>query len=64
MKIKDLKQLHQQDLDQLNASLAKEVSNLKKLNLDLATNKLKDTSQLKKLKRHIAVLKTIISSKL
>lgn len=63
MKSKDIKLLHQQDLSELNSSLTKETLNLNKLQLDLSTNKLKDTSQVKKVRRQIAILKTIISSK-
>jgi ribosomal protein L29 len=63
MKSKSIKLLHQQDLNELNALLVKEIQNLKKLQLDLATNKLKDTSQVKKSRRQIAILKTIILAK-
>jgi ribosomal protein L29 len=63
MKSKNIKLLHQQDLNELNASLLKQTQNLKKLQLDLATNKLKDTSQVKKIKRQIAIIKTIIHQK-
>lgn len=63
MKPKNIKLLHQQDLNELNASLVKKTLSLKKLQLDLATNKLKDTSQVKKIKRQIAIIKTIIHQK-
>ncbi len=63
MKLKDKQLLQTQNLKTLIAKLSKETSSLKKLNLDLATNKLKDTTQLKKKRYLISVIKTLIHQK-
>ena len=63
MKLKDKKNLHLKTLPELLTELATKQEELVNLRLELATNKLKDTSLVKKTKEHIAILKTIIHSK-
>jgi len=63
MKLKDKQLLQAKTVAQLNTDLIKEANHLTKLKLDLKTNQLKDTSQIKKTKTTIAVLKTIIHQK-
>jgi len=64
MKQKDKQLLKTQNLSQLNLELNQSLKNLVKLKMDLKTNKLKDTSQLKKTRYKISFIKTLISSKL
>jgi len=63
MKAKDKQLLHSQTLVQLQTDLAEAQKSLVDLRLKLKTNQLKDTSQLKKTRHQIAVLKTIIQQK-
>jgi len=63
MKSKDKQLLQTKTAAQLNTDLIKEMNHLTKLKLDLKVNQLKDTSQIKKTKTTIAVLKTIIHQK-
>lgn len=63
MKLKDKKTFQTKTNKELTTDLNKAVSQLTKLKLDLKTNQLKDTSQLKKTRHKIAVLRTIISAK-
>lgn len=62
MKSQDKKLLHSKTLPELQAELNKAIKELSLQKLDLKTNQLKDTSQIKKMKNKIAVLKTIIHS--
>lgn len=57
MKPKDKQVLKTKSIKDLNADLLTATTKLNKLKLDLATNKLKDTSQLKKTRHQIAVTK-------
>lgn len=63
MKLKDKKLLHAKTKKDLETDLDKSIQSLDKLKLDQTTNKLKDTSQLKKLRYKIAFIKTLISQK-
>jgi large subunit ribosomal protein L29 len=63
MKVKDKQLFHSQTLVQLQTDLAEAQKNLVDLRLKLRTNQLKNTSQLKKTRHQIAVLKTIIEQK-
>lgn len=63
MKLKDKQTLHTKTIKELTSDLDKSVVELTKLKLDLKTNQLKDTTQLKKLRHKIAVIKTIIHNK-
>jgi len=63
MKLKDKTSLHQQSLKQLQTNLTKTQTDLVDLRFKLKTNQLKDTSQLKKVRHQIAVLKTLIYQK-
>jgi len=63
MKPQDKKLLHLKTLLELQEELNKTIKELSLQKLDLKTNQLKDTSQIKKMKNKIAVLKTIIHSR-
>lgn len=63
MKLKDKKNLHTKTSNELLNELAAKQKELINLRLELKTNKLKDTSLVKKTKEHIAILKTIIAAK-
>jgi len=63
MKTQDKKLLHSKTLPDLQEELNKTIKELSLQKLDLKTNQLKDTSQIKKMKNKIAVLKTIIHSR-
>jgi len=63
MKTQDKKLLHSKTLPDLQEELNKAIKELSLQKLDLKTNQLKDTSQIKKMKNKIAVLKTIIHSR-
>ncbi|MFC1627091.1 50S ribosomal protein L29 [Patescibacteria group bacterium] len=60
MKLKDKQLLKAKSVTELQADLNNSVEELVKLRLDLKTNKLKDTSQVGKLKNKIAIIKTFI----
>jgi ribosomal protein L29 len=63
MKTKDKQLLQTKTPAELTKDLDAARSDLSKAKLDLKTNQLKDTSQIKKLKHQIAVLKTVIHQK-
>ena len=63
MKPQDKKLLHSKTLPELQEELNKAIKELSLQKLDLKTNQLKDTSQIKKMRNKIAVLKTIIHSR-
>lgn len=63
MKKTDKIAYHQKSLSELNKNLVDISQQLVETKLKLATGQLKDTSQIKKLKYQIALIKTIISQK-
>jgi ribosomal protein L29 len=63
MKAKDKQLLHTKSITQLQADLVETQKNLAELQLKLKANQLKDTTQLKKTRHQLAVLKTIIHQK-
>jgi len=63
MKTKDKQSLHAKNITQLQADLVETQKNLAELQLKLKANQLKDTTQLKKTRHQLAVLKTIIHQK-
>lgn len=63
MKAKDKQLLHTKNITQLQADLVETQKNLAELQLKLKANQLKDTTQLKKTRHQLAVLKTIIHQK-
>jgi len=63
MKNKDKQLLHTKTIPQLQTDLTQAQKDLVDLKLKLKTNQLKDTSQLKKTRHQITVLKTIIHQK-
>ena len=60
MKPQDLKNMSKEELNKLAGDLK---AKLLKLNFDLADNKVKDVSQIKKTKKDVARVLTIIKSK-
>ncbi|OQX51483.1 50S ribosomal protein L29 [candidate division CPR3 bacterium 4484_211] len=58
-----LKEIRSKDINSLNQQLQELRLNLAKLNLDHSLNKLKDYSQIKKLKKKIARLLTVLNTK-
>ena len=63
MKRQDITKAHQETLTSLKSSLAKKEQQLVEVKLKLSLDQLKNTSQLKNLKKDIAQLKTIIHLK-
>jgi len=63
MKRQEIKELHSQSKKQLFALQRKVQAELVKLRAELAAGKLKDVHQLKKKRRDLARIKTIISEK-
>ena len=63
MKIKDIKELHGKTEDELLKILADLKEEIKKENIDLSMNKLKNTSLIKNQKKDIARVLTILGEK-
>ncbi len=60
LKIKDLRKKTKEDLEKL---LKEDLKKLQDLRFDLAFNRLKDVSMIKKVKREIARIKTLLKEK-
>lgn len=63
MKKKKVQELHQQSINQLAKLAAKTQSELAILQIDLGAGRLKDINQVKKKRRALARIKTIIKQK-
>jgi ribosomal protein L29 len=63
MKIKDKKELHNKNEDELRSMLKGVHEELEALRLDKTQNKVKNTSELTNMRRKIAVLQTILQEK-
>lgn len=63
MKRKDIQELHNKSTQELKESMKKTQEELVKLRTDLGAGKLKDVHQIKKKRRDLARIKTIIRKK-
>ncbi|MBU0619407.1 50S ribosomal protein L29 [Patescibacteria group bacterium] len=63
MKSKELKELHQQTLIQLQQSLKQAQAELFKARIAKATKKIKDNQVAKRIRKKIKIIKTIIREK-